>query len=165
MGLSLYELDNRMTRVIESGFAVDYDTGEVFDSTDLDELDALVADKLEGCGEWIKNQAAMADAIRAEEKSLAERRKAIENRIEKVKAYVAHVVAKQPNRRFETPRVSLSLRKSSHLEIDDGAPIPEDYMTIKHMYQPDKIAIKQAIKAGETITGCRIVSEEKLQVK
>ena len=86
---TLYEIDRAIEQVIETGFSWDEETGEVlFEEGDLEQLQVAFNEKLEACGIWMKNQKSLADAIRAEEKALYDRRKAIEKRLERMNGYV-----------------------------------------------------------------------------
>jgi hypothetical protein len=59
----------------------------------------------------------------------------------------------------------LSLRKSEAVEVADDAVLSNGYTVTKTTVQPDKAAIKAAIKAGAIIEGAAIVTRYSLQVK
>lgn len=60
--------------------------------------------------------------------------------------------------RFSFPNHELSSRKSSAVEIDDEAALAPEWLTVKTTTQPDKAAIKQALKAGQQIPGAQLLS-------
>lgn len=81
---TLYELSDAIRQVIDRGFALDEETGEItFDETNLDELRLMFREKAEACALYVKDQRALAKAIRDEERSLAERRRSAERRADR----------------------------------------------------------------------------------
>jgi len=64
-----------------------------------------------------------------------------------------------------SPTLNLSFRKSEVVEVDLVEALSNDFKITKTTVTADKIAIKQAIKQGENITGARIVEKLNLQIK
>lgn len=60
--------------------------------------------------------------------------------------------------RFSFPNHEISSRKSQAVEIEDEDAIDFEWRTVKTTSQPDKTAIKAALKAGQQIPGARLVS-------
>lgn len=163
---TLYEIDNALRDVIERGFSVDPDTGEVlFDSSDLRALQDALGTKLEGCALWMKEQKALSAAIRAEEKALAARRKAIENRLEQMDGYVTDALRSMDGMRYETARAQLSTRRSSRVIVDAPELLPEGYAEQVVTVKPDRAKIGKAIKAGETVPGAHVEECLNLQLR
>lgn len=164
---SLYQISKDLEAVIDGGLVFDTETGEViWDSDNLEDLQAAFDDKLEACGLFLKNLNAEAKAIREEEKALAERRRIIERKAERMNAYVLDALLdKVEGHKFSTPRLALSTRKTASVGITDETLLPDDFVTVKTTMQPDKSAIKKAIKAGESVPGACIIEDYSLQVK
>ena len=163
---TLYEIDRAIEQVIEHGFSWDDETGEVlFDESDLERLQVALSDKLEACGIWIKNQKALADAIKAEEKALSDRRKSIEKRLERMDGYVLSCLLKTPKQSVETPMVSLKTRKSTRTIIDDEAEVPEEFTEQVVTVKVNKAEIGKALKAGREVSGAHLETSQNLQVK
>jgi hypothetical protein len=57
----------------------------------------------------------------------------------------------------------MNFRKSESVEIYEG--LDQEFITEKVSYQPDKIAIKNAIKEGRQINGAALVTNFNLQIK
>lgn len=162
---ALYEINKDIEQVIEMGYAFDEETGEIhFDESDLDSLEIELEAKLEACGCWMKSQKAMADQIRAEEKALAERRKVIEKRLERMDSYVLRSLGLMGGK-METARIKLSTRKSTRTVIDDEAKIPLAYQQREVVVKYDKTAIGKALKAGQEIPGAHLLELDNLQIK
>jgi hypothetical protein len=57
------------------------------------------------------------------------------------------------------------LRRSEAVEVDVLEALPSEFLNIKNVVTADKVAIKDAIKRGENITGARIIENFNLQIK
>ncbi len=66
--------------------------------------------------------------------------------------------------RFSFPNHELSSRKSQAVEIDDEDSLPSEWLTHKTTSQPDKTAIKEALKAGHLIPGAQLVSRRSWRI-
>jgi hypothetical protein len=152
--MKLYEINEAILN------CVDPETGEA-DPEKLDELMLMREEKLEGLALWVKDLKAEADAIKAEEKALAERRQAKERKAESIKAYLEKVLAAQ---KFETSRAVCSFRKSQKVEITDLDKIPDDYLRYSAP-TADKTAIKAAIKDGLIVEGAELVDSVTMSIK
>lgn len=164
---ALYEIDRALYQLLEYDMAVDEDTGEVlFEESDIDNLLLSRDEKIENTACYIKNLLSDIDQIKAEEKSLKERRQSKEKKVERLKDYIAKSMLTFGDKKFESPRVSLSFRKSNQVEIAEGASVPDDYLTIKVEKNPNKTKLKDAIlKQGLKFDGITIVEHNNLQLK
>ena len=152
--MKLYEINEAILA------CVDPETGEA-DTEKLDELMLMREEKLENLALWVKDLKAEADAIKAEEKALAERRQAKERKAESIKKYLEKELAGQ---KFETSRAICSFRKSQKVEISDITKIPDDYLKYS-LPTADKVAIKAAIKDGLTVEGAELVDSISMTIK
>ena len=168
--MRLYEIRHEITELLERGFDVDLDTGEVLDiGPKLDALQMDEREKLEGIALYIKGLTAEAAAIREEEKTLAERRRVKESKAERLHNYIsAHMIVADIDA-LETARVKLSFRTSTAVEIDHNV-----FMKFAESYPiyltkpdpvPNKKLIGDAIKAGAIIDGAKRVERRNLQVR
>ncbi len=67
--------------------------------------------------------------------------------------------------KIESPLFKLSLRRSEAVEVDIVEALPSQFVNIKNVVTADKVAIKEAIKRGENITGARLIENFNLQIK
>lgn len=144
---------------------------------DLD-LDAqTIADTLEGLsGElevkaqsvayMVRNLEVTAAAIKQHETEQAARRKAIENRADSMRAYLARCMDATGIEKIEGPGVKISFRKSSAVVIDGEDLIPAEFMRTPEPPPPapDKKAIAEAIKGGAVVPGAHIEARKSLQI-
>ncbi|PZV24937.1 MAG: hypothetical protein DCF18_00970 [Cyanobium sp.] len=66
--------------------------------------------------------------------------------------------------RFSFPNHELSSRKSQAVEIDDEQALAPEWLVIKTTTQPDKTAIKEALKAGRQIVGAQLISRRSWRI-
>ncbi len=66
--------------------------------------------------------------------------------------------------RFSFPNHELTSRRSQAVEIDDEQALAPEWLTVKTTTQPDKAAIKQALKAGQQIPGAQLLSHRSWRI-
>lgn len=158
--MNIYEIEQAIMSL------VDLETGEITDFSAFESLAMAKDEKIENIALWIKNLNAEAKAIREEEKNLAERRKAAENKSDSLKMYLDSVLNGE---KFSTAKVAISYRKSSSVEVDDGFMewAKENADSLLKYSEPsvDKTAIKEAIVSGKAIEFARISENLNIQIK
>lgn len=101
------------------------------------------------------------NAYKEEEKRIAERRKALENKLEKYKEYVKNNMEDMGLQKIETPLGVLSVCKvPASLEVYDENLIPNEYKKEKVTISIDKNAIKEALKNGQEVQGVKLVEDK-----
>ena len=156
--MTLFEINQQIINAIE--FGCDPETGEIIDAAALDALEMAKEEKTENIILLIKDLTAENKAISEEEQALAKRRRAGENRVEWLKNYL---MASLDGEKFKTPRCSASYRKTASVSIIDESAIPSEYIRTKT--EPNKMAIKDALKAGETVPGATLEDRVSLIIK
>jgi hypothetical protein len=163
MKMTLYEIDEAIINCIDT------ETGEILDAEKLDELSMARDTKIENIALYIKSLKADADAIKAEEKSLAERRKAKENRAESLKEYLYNALNGEP---FETAKVRLSFRGSEAVDITDEFAVVEyleknsvEKALTYSMPKISKTVVGELLKQGIEIPGAVLKQNNNLQIK
>ena len=158
--MKLYEIDNAILDCIDT------ETGEVIDIDKLNELQLERDTKIENVACWIKDLKAEAEAIKAEKNALAERQKAAENKAESLKKWLAYAL---DGEKFKTARCSVSFRKTESVEVtEEGLEAlmkgHDELLTYKAP-EPNKTAIKQAIKDGLNVDGVQLVQNVSTIIK
>ena len=160
--MTLWEIDKRISDILEAGMHIDEETGEVFLPEDLDLLNIERDEKIEGIALYVKNLKAEAEAIHTEIDRLKGRAESKKKKAERLAQYLSSVLCGQ---KFETAKTSLSFRKSSVVQINNELLVPEEFMKVKTEKKPDKTAIANRIKCGEFVPGCELVEKNNLQIK
>lgn len=140
---TLFDLTEEMKALTDDleAWAEDHE-GDVTDypMERLDKLEGEVKDKVLKCAALYKEWRAQGEAIREEEKAMAKRRQAHDNRGARLKAYMESCLP--PNAKFEGPRASVSWKKNppSVEVLVDVDQLPAKYKRIT--VEVDKSALK-----------------------
>jgi hypothetical protein len=153
---TLYEIDQAILE------CVDFETGEIFDQEKLDGLMMERSAKIESVALWVKNLESDAVAYKAEKEAFAQREKQASDKAKRLKEWLARVCEGE---KFSTAKCAVSFRTSESVSIEEGAVIPDEYMRTKTTSEPDKTAIKDALKTGVEIVGCQIVTKFNTNIK
>lgn len=145
--MTLYEIDAAMLA------CVDQETGEIIDTEALDALQMEREAKVEGVALWIKEEAAMAEALKQEKKNIDARIASHENRRESLTKYL---LAATGGQKFETARVKVSFRKTKAVTITDEKALPEQFWRTKTILEPDKVNIRKLLDAGQHVEGATL---------
>lgn len=133
----------------------------------LEAIEGEISDKAVGIVGFIKSMDYDIDAIKAEEKRLADRRKAIENRKEGIKQYIKSQMEFAGLDKIKSPTFTIALQNNPPaLEISDENAIPAEFtVIIPERKEPNKQAIKDALKAGSEVPGCRLTNGKSLRIR
>lgn len=161
--MKLWEISNLMTSDklfrADDETSVDIETGEVFQKEYLDNLPMELEEKTKNIGLVIKSYEADKAQIEAEIARLQKMKKSCESKVESLKSYIlaygCPVKDIAVTIKFNAGRESV--------EIGADVEVPEKYRAYK--WTADKKAIKDALKAGEEIAGCRLVKKPSVTVK
>jgi len=113
----------------------------------------------------IANYQAESDAIDQEIKRLKAMKDSREKKIEWLKESVKKAMLVSGIEKVESPLFKVSIRRSEVVEVDLVEALPNAFQNVKNVVTADKVAIKEAIKRGENITGARLVENFNLQIK
>ena len=83
----------------------------------------------------------------------------------RVREYLKMAMEMTGTEKVQGISASISFRKSEQTVIDNEVELPEEYITVKTTYTPNKTAIKAAIKAGNEVPGAHIETVMNLQIK
>lgn len=169
MNEHLCDIDRQIEELIAAN--TDPETGELLiEDAALDALQMEREAKIENLALFIKNCAALAADIRDEENALAERRKSLERKVDRLKKYLESVLGGQ---KFQTAKCFCIFRKSESVEISpefisEFTVWAKDYMPeLLRMKdpEPDKTAIKKLLKSGEEIPFAELVTKQSITIK
>jgi esterase/lipase len=113
----------------------------------------------------IANYQAESDAIDQEIKRLKAMKDSREKKIEWLKESVKKAMLVSGIEKVESPLFKLAVRRSEAVEVDMVEALPNAFQNVKNVITADKVAIKEAIKRGENVTGARLVENFNLQIK
>ena len=153
--MKLYEIDQAIMDLVDS------ETGEIIDIEAFDSLQMEREEKIEGIALYIKDLKAEAEALKAEKLAFAERQKVAENKVESLKNYLAYALKGQA---FKSTKAVVSFRKTQQVDVPDIYALDENFLRYKEP-EADKTAIKEAIKAGQTVKGATLIENTSVIIK
>ena len=113
----------------------------------------------------IANYQAESDAIDQEIKRLKAMKDSRDKKVEWLKESVKKAMLVSGIEKVESPLFKLAVRRSEAVEVDLVEALPNVFQNVKNVVTADKVAIKEAIKRGENVTGARLVENFNLQIK
>ena len=131
----------------------------------LDEAQGDFADKAENIAKFIRNLESEADAIRAEEVRLANKRQSLTKKADNLTAYIEAMLVMTGQRNLKAGIFDIKFQRNPpSITILDESKLPSKYFTVPAPVV-SKQAIKDDIKAGIEIPGIEIVQNERLVIK
>lgn len=164
--LTLYEIASQYRGMAEKLSDLDLDEQTIADTLE-GESGALV-EKGTNVAFVVRNLEASAEAIKSAEAAMAARRKAIENRAARLRAYLLDGMRVAGIQKIESPHFSISVRKNPpSVVVFDAAQVPGEYMRQPEPPPPapDKKAIADALKNGVDVPGCTLAQSERVEIK
>jgi hypothetical protein len=164
--LSLYDIAAQHRKMVEALMATGDDSQTIADTIEAESYPLEV--KAQNVAYAIRNLEATAEAIKAAEKQMSDRRKAIEKRAANISEYLKTCMEIAGISKFECPHFALSIRNNPpSVDIIDEKMIPVFYLVQKPAPDPtpDKAAIKAAIQFGIDVPGAKLGQGTRLDIK
>ena len=153
---NLYEIEKSILECI------DFETGELIDPERLEGLQMARNLKIENIALWIKNLRSDAQAFKAEKDSFAEREKAANAKADSLERYLIHILNGE---KFSTSKCAVSFRKSVQVDIVDEDKVPAIFKVQTVTTRIDKNAVKNCLKDGQEVSGCRLIENQNINIK
>lgn len=166
-GQSLYQLSEEMQKIRYELIETTDETGEV----DCDIVKQLQLTKKEldnkavGYAYVIKSIDDEVETYKKEIERLTTRKKQLDNAKTRLKDALVNAMVVNEISEIKGQLLTLKLRKSESVDIVDIDKLKNEYKRTKVIIEPDKIAIKEAIKNGTVVEGAVLVENQNLQIK
>lgn len=176
--MNFYELDRTIDQLIENGFVINEETGEVvFEAPDLDKLQGQLNDKINYLVGKYKNLDATADAVKKQGETFMDRAKRYKTKAENIKKFLDYYAKSKgitSSQIYENGEVSF--RKSSSTNIADESKFfawIKEHPEYKEKYLEEqkpsiiKKALAKDLKENKdmVIPGIEIISSNNIQIK
>ena len=160
----LYEIDQKILD------CVDLETGEILDPEKLTAMQMEREAKLEGVALWVKDLKAEAAAVKEEADKLTARKKALDNKIEGLKAWLLFALGGE---KLTTPRCKVYQTHSQRLKVESEETLLDFIYSTNspslflRYPEPElkKDEIKKALKDGFAIPGASLEETESVVIK
>lgn len=160
--MKLYEIAPALRFALDD-IVVDEETGEILSSDALHAVEAQAAEKIEATALYLRELDAEAKTAKEEADRMLARVKSMQKRSDYLKAMLLDAL--HATGKVKTGRVTVSIRTTQAVAIDEGANLPEAYTTVKHIVSPNKVAIKQALLDGVEVPGCHLEARESVSIR
>jgi hypothetical protein len=163
---ALYELAAEYRQAQDRLADLDLDEQTIADT--LDSLSGALEEKAQNVAMFIRNLEATSVAIKEAEGRMAARRKAIENRADRLKQYLLENMQFCEIREIECSWFKISVRENPPAVVVDAADlIPAEFMRQPEPPPPapDKTAIAKALKSGQDVPGVHLMRGVRLDIK
>ena len=160
--MKLYEIAPALRFALDD-IVVDEETGEILQADALHAVEAEAAEKIEATALYLRELDAEAKAAKDEADRMIARVKSMQKRSDYLKSMLLEAL--HATGKVKTARVSVSIRTTQAVAIDEGADLPEAYTTVKTTVSPNKVAIKQALLDGVEVPGCHLEARESVSIR
>lgn len=159
---TLYKLTGNYQLLLEKAEEIE----DLVSLTDtLEAIQESIEDKSENIVKLIRNWESDINAIKEEERRLADRRKSLENKTSHLKDYLHYNLELAGMEKIQRPTFTISIRNNKpSIEVLDATLIPYHYI-IHQEPKIDKVALYNSIKSGEEIPGVTLKINRSLQIR
>ncbi|MED5052672.1 siphovirus Gp157 family protein [Anoxybacillus rupiensis] len=159
--MKLYELAQSYAQLME--MAEEMESDALVDT--LESLQEAIEDKAENVAKLIKNLEADVKVIKEEEQRLAERRRAIESKVDKLKTYLQEQLETAGLQKVKRPTITVSIQNNPpSVDVIDETLIPADFL-IPQPAKVDKKSILERLKNGEAIPGVTLKQTKGVRIR
>ena len=132
----------------------------------LDELAGQEADKIDSFASFIRAESARAKYYREEAQRLSSKARVAEERIGFLKHRYLSTMQSAGLTKIQGNAYCVSIRHTPSVEVDDVDKLDDLYCRIiPARREPDKKILSEALKGGTVIPGCRLVTNDSLQIR
>jgi hypothetical protein len=161
--MKLYEIDDRLQELYdrarseaeESEGEIGADTCQLIDAYQME-----FSAKVGNICKMYKNLTAESEAVKAEADRLAKRAKSLKGSADWLKNYLSNTLRGE---KYKDDNSVVSYRRSEIVNILMPEKLTDEFVRVK--VEPDKTAIKDAIKAGRAVEGAELVEHQNIQIK
>ena len=159
--MNLYELTENFLAVQTS---IEEGNTDLIDT--LEAIEGAIEVKAQGIVAVVRNITSQIEAIKAEEKRLADMRKVRENHLKRLKEYCLDAMQQTGKQQIKTDLGVMRIQASpARLVVNSPEDVPAEYQTIipEHC-EVDNERVKEALKAGKEVPGAELVQGVHLRI-
>lgn len=160
--MKLYEISDAIRAALDH-IELDEETGEILSADALHAVEAEAAEKIEATALYLRELDAEAKVAKEEADRMLDRVKSMQKRSDYLKAMLLDAL--HATGKVKTGRVTVSIRTTQAVQINQEQAIPEAFTTVKTTVSPNKVAIKQALLDGVEVPGCHLEARESVSIR
>lgn len=168
--MQIYDVDRRLRELLDGNIEeyIDRETGEVDRerlNQEIQNLHMAAEEREESLACLAAEKRAAAEVLKEKAKGILDRAKRAERDAEWLRALVASSMMIRGVKKLETAQIVATVTTTKSVEIEDMRALPGDYIRVKTVEEPDKVAIGNAIKAGQAVPGAYLKENIGLRLK
>lgn len=161
--ISLYEISDTYKQV-QFMLEKDLDNEELKQA--LDNIEGDFEEKADNIAKVIRHLTATENALKEEEKRLAERRRTISNNIKSTKEYLKYNMEVLDKKNFDTDLFKFYIKNNRQtVKYEEGAILPEEYYITEEVKTINKELVESDLKEGVWIEGAKLDRTQSLVIK
>ena len=161
--ISLYEISDTYKQV-QFMLEKDLDNEELKQA--LDSIEGDFEEKADNIAKVIRHLTATENALKEEEKRLAERRRTISNNIKSTKEYLKYNMEVLDKKNFDTDLFKFYIKNNRQtVKYEEGAILPEEYYITEEVKTINKELVESDLKEGVWIEGAKLDRTQSLVIK
>jgi len=159
--MNLYELKENYLKVLEL-----IEAGEEGLEDTLESINDAIEIKADGYARIIKNLEGSVTALKAEIDRMTDRKKSIENNIERLKENLKNAMIETGKEKIKTDLFNIKVADNPYaVNVIDETLIPEEYFKVEIIRKLDKVTLKDDMKNGQIIKGAELMQGKGLRIK
>jgi hypothetical protein len=159
--MNLYELTDSYLKVLEL-----IENGEEGLEDTLESINDTIELKADGYARIIRNLEGNVTALKTEIDRLTDRKKSIENSIDRLKENLKQAMIQTGKEKIKTDLFSISVANNPvAVSVINEDLIPRTYFNVKEIVTLDKVRIKDLLKNGQVIAGVELTQGKGLRIK
>ena len=159
--MKLYELARSYAELLD--MAEEMESDALVDT--LESLQDAIEDKAENIAKFIRNLEADAKIIKEEEQRLADRRRALEAKVDKLKTYLQEQLEIAGLQKVKRPTITVAIQVNPpSVDVIDETAIPIDFL-IPQAPKVDKKSILERLKKGESVPGVALKQTKWVRIR
>jgi cell division protein FtsB len=159
--MNLYELKESYLKVLEL-----IEAGEEGLEDTLESINDTIEAKADGYAKVIRNLEGNITALKAEIDRMTDRKKSIENNIERLKENLKNAMIETGKEKIKTDLFNIKVADNPYaVNVIDETLIPEEYFKVEITRKLDKVTLKDDMKNGQIIKGAELTRGKGLRIK
>lgn len=168
--MHIYEIDRRLRQLLDGEIEeyVNMETGEIDRerlNQEIENLHMAAEEREESLACLAAEKKAFAETLKEKAKAILDRAKRAERDSEWYRSLVASSMMLRGVKKLETAQIVANVTTTRSVEIEDMRVLPGNFIRVKTVEEPDKVAIGNAIKAGQAVPGAYLKENIGLRLK
>lgn len=162
--MKLYEIPFTLRKALDNVY-YDEETNKAEGLEEYRELAEDAKDKLENTAFYLCELEHDEEAIKAEIKRLTALLKSNKTKQETIKKLMVEAIQAFPEHKLKTATVSMWIKKTIALDIENEDEIPQEYFKEKRVIEVDKTKLKNDLEEGVFVQGAKLKENQFIQFR